>query len=286
MKRILGLSGGSTKGIGTLAICEELVKKGIEFDTIFGISIGAVLSVPIAMKKFDETFGIFIDIDLPDMFSHPPIKADGKFRWQSLFYLRKFKTAVGNMASLRNLIKKVIDRDTFELYKKGNYATCYAMSVDAKTGHKFVANLKECCYDDYVEYIMASASIPIFTVPIEVDGKILYDGGLRDHVGSHIMLDQTYDECYTIFTRPDDYALDLWEPNNVLDVLERTIDIMNNEISKNDEYLIDAKCRHYGIKNYTFHLPRILTSLYDTDKARLMELYKAGKGLGKEFSPD
>lgn len=286
MKRMLGLSGGSTKGIGTLAICEELDKKGIEFDTIFSISIGSIIAIPIAMKKFGDIFDIFSKITMGQMFSHPPVNADGKFRWQSLLYLLKFKTAVGNMGGVRDLIMQVVDEDTFEEYKNGQYAVCYAMSVDARTGNKVIANLKECSYEEHIEYIMGSASIPIFTVPIEIDGKILYDGGLRDHVGSHIMLDGTYDECYTIFTRPDDYTLDLWEPKNALDVLERTIDIMNNEISKNDEFVIDAKCKEFGIKNYKFHLPRILTSLYDTDRARLMDLYLAGKKIGEKFYPN
>lgn len=281
--KVLGLSGGSTKGIGTLGVCEELSKKGIEWDRIVGTSVGAILSVPIAMKKFDEASDVFLNLKVKDMFNVSPLTKKGKFNIFSIFYLLKNKLAIGDMSNVKKLIKSIITEEVFEEYKKGDYAECYVVSVDLNSGSVVSVNVKEVSYKDYLEYTLASSSIPVFTMPVMIGDHVLYDGGVRDHVANHTLM-QDVTECWTIFTRPEKVQLGNWKPKGIVDVLQRTIDVMNLEISKNDELKINTICDRKSIPNYKIYLPNILESLYDTDNNRLLELYEKGKEIGKNFN--
>lgn len=281
--RILGLSGGSTKGIGMLGICQELHKKGIGWDVIVGTSVGAILSVPIAMAKYDESVAVFKAITVESIFKVPPINKKGKIGLKALKFLLRNKLAIGDMSNVRSLISSIITPDVFEEYRNGDYAVCYAVSVDMITGKRVMRNLKDSSYGLFLDYVLASSSIPVFTMPVFISDLMLYDGGIRDHVSNHAFINQQATECYTVFSREKEPRLRDWYAKDVLDVLERTIDIMNLEVSKDDERLIDEKCGEYNVMNYKFYLPAILESLYDTDPRRLEELYNAGVRIGKSF---
>jgi len=280
--KVLGLSGGSTKGIGTLGICEELSKKGVKWDLIVGVSVGAILAVPIAMEYYSKPVTVFKTLDLDDMFKVNPVKKNGKFSLKGLFYLLKNKLAIGDMSNVKKLVSSIITEEVFNQYKEGDYAECISVSVDLVTGKRHYVRAKESTYEEYLNGLLASASIPIFTLPVIYNNKVLFDGGVRDHVANHLFLENAT-ECWTIFTRPEYPRLNKWKPKSIVDILQRTIDIMNIEISKNDEKEINRICKEKNITNHKLYLPTILNSLYDTDNDRLNELYEAGKCIGKKF---
>lgn len=82
----------------------------------------------------------------------------------------------------------------------------------------------------------------------------------------------------SIFSRPEDYKVlpEDFDDRNIISVLSRYVDITNVEISKNDESQIDKLCQTKGIKNNKVFLPRVMQSVYDTDKSRLKEIYEKG----------
>lgn len=277
--KLLALSGGSTKGAGILGLCEALLKTGKNYDHIIGTSVGAILAVPVAMEKFKVVKEIFLNLELSDFFNTCPVKNNGDINTvPALIQLIKSKYAIGDMSKLKDLISSVIDEDTFYKYVLEDYPTCYVATVDLVTGQHCIINLKKCSYDMYLEYVLASSSIPVFTEPVEINDHIFYDGGIRSHVAAIELLKKyPYTECTVVFARPQDYKLDVaWKPKNIIDILQRTIDIMNIEISKKDENDIIRHCEKNCISCNIYYLPTVLTSLYDTDNKRLKELYKKG----------
>ena len=68
--RILNIAGGGTKIGGMLGVAESLINiKKIQFDVISGISSGAILSVPIALGKFEAVRNLVLDYSMKDFFS-------------------------------------------------------------------------------------------------------------------------------------------------------------------------------------------------------------------------
>jgi len=76
----LGISGGGTKIGGLFGAAEVLMQeKGFQPDYISGISAGAILSVPLAMRKFDVVRKLVLNISLKDFFSQKPVTKKGNF---------------------------------------------------------------------------------------------------------------------------------------------------------------------------------------------------------------
>ncbi len=292
--KLLGLSGGSTKGVGILGAVEGLYSNGYTPDIIVGTSVGALLSVPLALGVYDKTVidrarAKFLNVSLKDFFTNPPIKDTGKWSINALINLFLSKIAVGNLDKLKETLSGIVNEDDFELYKllvsQGRLAKCFAVTVDYVSGETLVIPLHSLNYEDYLSVVQASCSIPVFNEYVSYRGKLLYDGGLRDHVGTHLIIDLGYpiEEAITIFTRPKKHIISSEKPSNVIEVLEGTIAIMNNEISKLDEFMIDTYCSKRRILNKKIYLPSVLTSLYDTNKERLLKLYNIGYFIGKDL---
>jgi len=147
--------------------------------------------------------------------------------------------------------------------------------------------LKKMSYENDLNAVQASASIPIFTKGVKDNSVHLFDGGIRDHI-----LDPFYSPIYknitqsvSIYSRPYDYYVPINKsPKNWFQMISRTTEIMTIEISKTDERLERDFFESINVVPIQVFLPKILENVYDYDHKRLKELYDAGYKLGLETS--
>lgn len=293
----LGISGGGTKIGGLFGVIESLYAKGFKPDIISGISAGAILSVPVAMGKFDEIRDLVLNITLDDFFSKKPVKDNGSLTLGAVYRAIRKKPYLGKQDNLEKMICSVISENDFNQYKqKTKYPVCIIGAVDFYSGGRKYVNLKEVDYESFPKLVNASSSLPVFTVgiKIKIDGvdTYLYDGGVRDHIGTAWILTKSQyqdkiKESVSVFSRPEDFKVLPSEFNdkNIIKILERYVDITNVEISKNDEYMLDKICAAKKIRNTKLFLPRIMKSTYDTNRDRLLLMYKSGKAEGEKYIP-
>jgi predicted acylesterase/phospholipase RssA len=285
----LGISGGGTKISGLLGAAEVLLtQKKYKPDVISGISAGAILSVPLAMGKLEVVKELVLNLTLETFFSECPVNENGSFRWAGIWKAITGKPYLGKQGNLEKTIRKVISKEEFKVYQQDDsMPICIVGAVDFITGKRVYFNLKQVSYEDFPKIVNASSSIPIFTngIKLTVEGKqtYLYDGGVRDHIASHYVLAESefkgkITESVSIFSRPEDYKAltETFDDKNLIMVLSRYVDITNVEISKNDEMLLREYCSDHKIKNTILYLPRVMRSIYDTDKNRLRLLYEKG----------
>jgi predicted acylesterase/phospholipase RssA len=285
----LGISGGGTKIAGLFGAAEVLFKeKNYRPDVISGISAGAILSVPLALGKFEVLKNLVLNLTLDTFFSQKPVKENGKFTFGSIWNALTGKPYLGMQGNLEKMIRSVISEAEFNAYKTDpSKPTCIVGAVDFITGGRNYFNLKKVSYDEFPKLVNASSSLPIFTNGIQthVNEKpvYLYDGGVRDHIASAYILGEgefkdQFDESISIFSRPEDFKVlpQEFDDKNVISILSRYVDITNVEISKNDEFQLDEICRAKNIRNTKLFLPRVMKSVYDTDQGRLKELYDKG----------
>ena len=300
----LGISGGGTKIAGLFGLAESIIyDRGYVPDIISGISAGAILALPLALGKREIIKEQVLNLSMDDFFNVAPIRENGKIRtFNAILKLIGGKHYLGKQKNLEKTIAKVVSRSEFEKYKEDKTkAICIVGTVDFYTGKRFYINLKKVSYEDFLKFVNASASIPIFTPGIEMDGPIydfegetidypkllLYDGGVRDHSPSNKILSSNHPdfqitETTSIFSRPDDIREVLepknFEPSSLLKILERYVAITNAEVSKNDEVQEKNTILRKVIMDHgTFFLPRIMQGVYDIDKTRLRQLYDASK---------
>ncbi len=287
MKRGYSISGGSTK-IAALAGASiyTLRDYGYEPDYICGVSAGGILAVPLALGMYDEVERLVKDFDYDDIFSIKPVTAKGKITLNAIWRIITGKQSLGAQDNLITTVSELIPEHTFERYQKNNFAPCFLGMVDFKTGGRTYLNMKNVPYHVFLSAVKATSSIPVFVESVKMpwDGYY-YDGGVRDHIGSHWLMENCQmDEHISLYSRPEDYNITEmdWKPKNVYTVLQRTLDIMSVEISKNDELKEDVIAEHRNIHNRKIFMPYILTDqAYEIDSAKLKEWYEIGYNAAK-----
>jgi hypothetical protein len=279
--KLLNLSGAATKIAGLAGAAYYVFNDyGYRPNIITGISSGAILTIPIAMRKWDVLNEMVKTFTLDDIFDSPPVNENNKVRFNAYLRAAIGKSSFGTQGNLPKTLAQVITEEDWLRYQVGDYPECYVGSVDFKTGSRYIINLKNkgICYKQYLEIINASASIPLAVEPVRIDNMLLYDGGTRNHILSGWALRnlENIEENISIYARPKDYygLLDpTWNDDNLINVFQRYTDISLTEISKRDEreeiYLTEK--HKYDTKQ--IFIPSVIKDLYDTDPDKLAMLY-------------
>ena len=282
MKKGYSISGGSTK-IAALAGASIYTLRDYQYqpDYICGISSGGILSVPLALGLYDELISLVQNFTYEDVFSIKPVNNKGKLRLEAIWRVITGKESLGAQDNLIETMSKLVPENLFEHYKRGKYAPCYIGSVEFKTGSRSYVNAKELNYDDFLLAVKATSSIPVFVEAVEgANDGYYYDGGIRDHIGSHWLMEHCdMNEHISLYSRPENYDIidKNWKPKNAAVVLQRTLDIMMVEISKNDELKEDVISEKKNIYNRKIFMPYILSDeTYELSPEKLKEWYNIG----------
>lgn len=280
----ISISGGATKISGLYGAVEVIMLDyGIKPDYISGISAGAILSLPLALGKHDVIRQEVLNFTLDTFFSQKPVNEKGAITLRAAWNVLRGRNYLGRMDNLRDVLKKHVCYNEFMLYKKDKtLAEIVVMAVDMKTGKRHFKKLRDCGYDEAMDWIIASSSIPGYVNPVYKDDMMLYDGGLRDHnIGYHLMGNYEMGSHYSVYSRPEDIKEHLLAENkeygNITQVLSRTMDILLAELSRNDQIKQTEYANKKGINNVNIFMPKVMQSQYDVDKTRLNQLYQSAR---------
>lgn len=188
-KKGLIMEGGAMRGMFTCGVIDVLMENNIEFDGAIGISAGAVFGSNIKSRQIGR-----------------PIRYNKKYckdpRYCSLRSLIRTGDLYGEEFCYHELIYKLdpFDREAYE----NNPMQFYVGATDVLTG-KCVYH--QCISGDEndIRWMQASASMPVVSKPVRVDGYLLLDGGISDSVPFKYMESLGYDRNVIILTRPKGY---------------------------------------------------------------------------------
>ncbi len=281
---VLNISGGATKIAGLLGKSEKIIKIfGYKPHIITGVSAGALLSLPIALNKWDKLKELVLNMEPNMIFNVKPVNDKGKMRINSGLRAITGKPSFGEQRNLKKIIKEMVSCKEFNDWKEDPNSILIYIGVTNFNTSKFeLINLKNCTYNEYVNYTYASTSIPLFVEPVPIirNGKVqmLYDGGVRHHTCFNKLtkvLGPQIKRNITIYSRPDEVDMqnDNFDAIDMLQVLERTTDITTINTSEYDEDYEKIYCQLHNIKLKQYFCPKVLNSIYDMDKGRINELY-------------
>ena len=190
MPTALVMEGGAMRGLFTCGVTDVLQENGITFDGAAGISAGAAFGCnvkshqPGRARRYNERYcrdpryaGVHSLLITGDLFG-----VDFCYRELPLV-LDPFDAAA-------------FARDPMPFY---------VGATDVETGEP----VYHLCTDGGVEdllWIRASASMPLVSRVVELEGRKLLDGGIADPIPLRFMLERGYDRAVVILTQPLGYV--------------------------------------------------------------------------------
>ena len=220
MKTAFVLSGGGAKGAFQVGVIKYLCGvKNIVPDIVIGISTGSLQGLAVAQQDIDLLESIW-----------KGIKKHSDIYTKSVFNIIKcalgLRNGIYEFKGLRKILEKFFDKQKL----LNSPVDFYAGKVSLQEAEIVYVNKKDMTVDD----ILASCTIPVFFNT--VDGPFLQwvDGGVRDIIPLKKAIDLGADKIFVILCSPRKPTVSFRRYNNIVSVLERTLDILLNEIYIND----------------------------------------------------
>ena len=186
----LVLEGGAMRGLVTAGVMDVLMEHGAEFDAIVGVSAGAAFGVNYKSKQIGRV------IRYNKRFAN-----DKRYcSVQSLLNTGNLFNAMFCYHTVPNELDK-FDRERYNADKTPFYVVC----TDVETGEP-VYHLLDRANDWGFEWIRASASMPLVSKPVKIDGKYYLDGGMSDSIPIEFMIVGGCEKNVVVLTQPRDYV--------------------------------------------------------------------------------
>lgn len=186
MKTGLVLEGGGMRGLFTSGFLDVLMSVGIRFDGMIGVSAGA-------------TFGCNFKSHQAGRALRYNLRFIGDSRymgWRTLLRTGDLVAAEFSYHTMPTQLD-VFDAQTFEAEPMEFHVVC----TDVDTGEPVYKQLSHVDYD-CMEWIRASASMPIVSRPVELEGKRLLDGGIADSIPLRHFQQLGYTRNVVVLTQP------------------------------------------------------------------------------------
>ncbi|MBO6242363.1 MAG: patatin family protein [Butyrivibrio sp.] len=190
MKKGLVMEGGAMRGMFTCGVLDVLMENGISFDGAVGVSAGA-------------TFGCNIKSGQIGRALRYNKKYCTDYRYHSI---RSLITTgdIYNVSFCYDELPYKLDKWDIDVFKN-NPMEFYCVATDINTG-KAVYHKCETGEKSDIVWIQASASMPLVSRPVEIDGGLYLDGGISDSIPLKFMEGLGYDKILVIETQPRDYV--------------------------------------------------------------------------------
>ena len=190
MKTGLVMEGGAMRGMFTCGVIDVLMEYGIEFDGAGGISAGAVFGCNFKSRQIGR-----------------PIRYNKRFCRDKRYCSLRSLLLTGDLYGVDFCYRQLPDElDLFDRKAfRENPMEFYVGATDVRTGQAVYHLCTDGGERDML-WMRASASMPLVSRIVEVDGYLLLDGGIADPTPYFYMKENGYDRILTILTQPDDYV--------------------------------------------------------------------------------
>lgn len=200
MKKGLILEGGAMRGMFTAGVIDVMMENEIDFDGAIGVSAGAAFGCNYKSKQIGRV-----------------IRYNTKFCRDKRFSGLRSLIKTGNIYNTDfaygevPLKHDVFDFDTYQNNPMDFYVVCTDLETGKAVYHNYTG--KE---DHGFDWIRASASMPLVSQIVEIDGKKLLDGGMADSIPVKFFEKAGYEKNVVILTQPENYVK---KPNSLMPLI-------------------------------------------------------------------
>ena len=178
------------RGLFTAGVIDVMMENGIEFDGLVGVSAGS-------------SFGCNYKSRQPGRVLRYNLRFGKDPRYMGLRSLLTTGDLVGAEFAYHTL---PLELDIFDIEEfEKNPMAFHLVCTDVESGEPVYYKMDKVDYDS-LEWLRASASMPIVTRPVRVnDGRLLLDGGISDSIPLEYFRREGYLRNVVVLTQPLDY---------------------------------------------------------------------------------
>ena len=204
MKKGLVLEGGAMRGLFTAGVMDVMMEAGLQFDSIVGVSAGAAFGCNYKSGQIGRVLRY-----------NTTYCKDWRFcSFRSLFTTGDLYGADFCYHELPEKLD-LFDDEAFQ----ANPADFWCVCTDCSSGEPVYHKVVSAQYGD-LEWIRASASMPLVSRVVNIDGRELLDGGISDSIPLEFMEEQGCGKNLVILTQPRDYKK---KKNSLLPLMKLTM---------------------------------------------------------------
>ena len=254
------------RGMFTAGVIDVMMEHGIEFDGAIGVSAGAAFGCNYKSKQIGRV-----------------IRYNTRFCRDKRYGNFGVLLRTGNFYSKEFCYEEVpmhhdvFDFDTYER----NPMEFYVVATDVETG-KAVYHKLEDRHDHGFEWIRASASMPLVSRIVEIDGSKYLDGALADSIPLLFFQSLGYDHNIVILTRPLGYEK---KRDALLPLLKlyywkypKLVETMTNRQEQYNGILADIQKKEQAGEILVIRPPENLPiGRTENDPAKLRKVYEIGR---------
>lgn len=224
------ISGGGSWGAYTVGKLKEL---NVNYDAVVGCSTGSLMAPLVALGEYDRLVEAYTSVTVSDIFDCNPFNRKGKVNiWKVLYRLLTGRTTIGETNALRKTIKKFFTEDDHRrIVESGKDVIITVTNLSSRVTRTEYKSIKEHSYEDFVDYMWASASIPMVGSLVKKDGKIYCDGGTTEGVPLQYVSRNYPSARVDCFIHApltcEEYSS---QPKNALQLIVRLLDMQRQEI--------------------------------------------------------
>ncbi len=159
----LALSGGGARGIAHIGILKALEENGISPVAISGTSMGAIVAVAYGLGiEYDEMIRLITNEAKPLRLKDVNLR----------------KTGIFNLDRVRKIFEAYAKKDDFSVLKIPTFITVTNLNLGT---YEIISEGK------FIDYTIASASIPLLFSPKQIGNTFYVDGGLTKNMAAKVL---------------------------------------------------------------------------------------------------
>ena len=187
----LVLEGGGMRGMYTAGVLDVFLQENIWLDGVIGVSAGAVHGC----SYISEQLGRSVRYNLKYIKDKRYVSLKSLIKTGDLFNVDFCYDTIPNQLNK-------FDYDTFK--KNAENIPFYVGCSNVETGKPEYVRCTD--FREQIDYMRASASLPLVSRIVEVDGKKLLDGGTTDSIPVAFFRSIGYKKNIVVLTRPEGYV--------------------------------------------------------------------------------
>lgn len=221
----LVLSGGGVKGAFEAGVLKALTEKGKSWGIMAGVSAGAINAAFMAQYRPEQQFaGAIHLVELWKSIKDSDIKK----RWFPFGKLHSLWTGgLYDTSPLLSLIKKHLSALDLSISR----VDLRIGAVSLNTGeYKYVSGIEP----DIHKWVLASSAFPVAFPPVEINGELWIDGGVRDTTPITDVYDYSIDVDVVVTSYLGAKIKNENVKKNPLSIAVRAATIMSDEVFNSD----------------------------------------------------